>query len=302
MNGNSKRLIASVAALEILLYHCWIPVFRYGTIFGSVERFLIASTYSGVDIFFFLSAYSLVSRPVEDYRGFLRNRVLKILPLFFIAWAAGQFLWFLPSIMVLYLLLPPLYPVCRKKPVLSLCLLHIVWAGIVYLFLGVIKPKQDLGIFLFRIPAILLGAYTAGWQNWSGSRRSLPVGILLLAVGTFLVYRYGYIHRLNVPFRGIFYLTGIPVMLGTVLILNRLAAHCGSRVISYFGSITLELYFTQMVFGTHFVNLFFRLTGLKLATNLLAMTAIIIVSVPIRFLNDRFQRLFSRGGILSRLL
>lgn len=76
MTSTSKKLIASVAALQILLYHCWIPVFRYGTVFGDAERFLIASTYSGVDTFFFISAFSLVSRPVEDYWGSIKNKVL----------------------------------------------------------------------------------------------------------------------------------------------------------------------------------------------------------------------------------
>ncbi len=294
MSSNSKKLIASFAALQILLYHCWIPVFRYGTFFGSAERFLIASTYSGVDLFFFISAFSLVSRPVENYWSFIKSRAIKLLPLFFIALIAGKFLWFIPSIMIMYLVLPPLHKLCRKRPSLSFFLLILGWAGIVYLILGVLRPAQDLGIFLFRIPSIILGAYAVKYKEKLSSRQALITGIVLLVVGYVLVYRFGYIDRLNVPFRSTFYLTGIPVMLGTVLLLDLLAADHSSRIIDYFGSMTLELYFSQMVFGTLLVSSFFRVTGSKIATNVIVMVIVIAAAAVIKFINDRFTRLFPR--------
>lgn len=294
MSSNSKKLIASFAALQILLYHCWIPVFRYGTLFGSAERFLIASTYSGVDLFFFISAFSLVSRPVENYWSFIKSRAIKLLPLFFIALIAGKFLWFIPSIMIMYLVLPPLHKLCRKRPSLSFFLLILGWAGIVYLILGVLRPAQDLGIFLFRIPSIILGAYAVKYKEKLSSRQALITGIALLVVGYVLVYRFGYIDRLNVPFRSTFYLTGIPVMLGTVLLLDLLAADHSSRIIDYFGSMTLELYFSQMVFGTLLVSSFFRVTGSKIATNVIVMVIVIAAAAVIKFINDRFTRLFPR--------
>lgn len=293
MTGNSKKLIASFAALQILLYHCWIPVFRYGTFFGSAERFLIASTYSGVDIFFFLSAFSLVSRPVEDYGSFIKSRAIKILPLFLIAWIAGHFLWFLPSIMIVYLVLPPLYRICRKRPWLSFFLLLFGWAGLVYLILGIIRPKQDLGIFLFRVPSVILGAYAVKVKDKLNSRKALLIGILLLAIGTVLVYKFGYINKINVPFRGTFYLLGIPVMLGTVLILNMLAPHFNARLIEHFGSMTLELYFMQMVFGTFLVGLFFPITGSRLLTNLAAIAVLLAAAAALHILNNKLTKRFS---------
>lgn len=296
MNRNSKRLIASVAALQILLYHCWIPILPYGTFFGSVERFLIRTTYSGVDIFFFLSAFSLVSRPVEDYGRFIKNRALKVLPLFFIAWIAGQFLWFLPAIMILYLALPPLYRVCRNRPALSFFLLLLGWMGIVYLILGIIRPAQDLGIFLFRIPSMILGAYAVKYKDKLSSRQATITGIALLALGTVLVYKFGYINRLSTPFRSTFYLMGIPVMLGTILLLDRLASGHSSRLIGHFGSITLELYFSQMVFGTFLVSLLFRMTGSRIITNLATMAAIIAAAAIINAVNNKFTQLFSNAA------
>lgn len=289
MNSNSKKAIASVAALQILLYHCWIPVFPYGTAIGSAERFLIAATYSGVDIFFFISAFSLVSRPVENYRDFIINRAVRILPFFIIALIFGSFLWFIPAIMIMYLTLPPLYRICRKKPLLSFVLLFICWALIVYLVLGVIRPPQDFGIFLFRIPSMILGAYAVKFKDKLKSPQATIAGIILFAAGMFLIYRFGYINRLNVPFRSTFYLTGIPVMLGTVLLVNKPADRQNSRIINSFGSMTLELYFTQMVLGTFFVSTFFRLTGSRLLTNLITLMAIILISRGLMFVSRQWK-------------
>lgn len=293
MNSSSKKYIAAVAALQILMYHCWIPVFGVGTAIGSLERFLVASTYSGVDIFFFISAYSLSARPVEigDYGGFIRNRALKVLPFFIIALILGKFIWFLPAIMITYLVFPLIYRICRKRPVLAIPLLAAGWAVLVWLLLGVLKPAQDIGIFLFRIPAIIIGAYAAGMWTKVGDLIGesqagfvkICFGIMLLATGMMMVYQYGYVNKLNEPYRGTFYLFGIPTMLGTVLIVDSLAKYIKrigplDRVITAFGSMTLELYFTQMVLGTVLINAVFGVIRNKLLTNLVVMAIIILIS------------------------
>lgn len=283
-----------MAALQILLYHCWMPVFGYGTVLGSAERFLVAATYSGVDVFFFISAYSLVSRPVEDYRQFIVNRAVKLLPLFLIALIFGQFLWFIPSILTVYLVLPPIYKLCRKRPMASLVLLLTGWAGMVYLVLGVIRPAQDFGIFLFRIPSIILGAYAVKYGGRLSRSRKLILGILMLAAGLLLIYRFGYTRKLDVPFEGAFYLTGIPVMLGTVILTDIIASNRSMPVIERFGKMTLELYFTQMVFGTFLVGLFYKLTGSRPATNLAVMAVIFAAAFTMRLINDEIMKRLER--------
>lgn len=248
---------------------------------GMIERFLIAATYSGVDLFFFISAFSLVSRPVEDYPRFIANRAIKLLPLFAIALLFGRFLWFIPAIMIMYLLLPPLYGICRRKPRLSFFVLMFCWAGTVYLVMGVIKPSFDIEIFLFRIPSIILGAYAVKYKERLNARKSLTAGILLLVTGIVLVYRYGYLQRLNIPFDGTFYLMGIPLMLGTVFLVDLLSSKWNSGIINRFGRMTLELYFSQMVLGTFFVNLFYGFTGSRIATNVLVFASVTAVATII---------------------
>lgn len=289
MTSNSKRLIASFAALQILLYHCWMPVFPFGTFPGSAERFLIAATYPGVDTFFFLSAFSMVSRPVEDYRRFITNRTMKLLPMFFIAWIAGQFMWFIPSIMIVYLVFPPLYKVCSKKPALSFFLLITGWVGLVYLCLDVLDLSQNYGIFLFRIPSVILGAYAVKFKEKLTGKKALLTGIILLAAGTALIYEYGYINKLSVPFRDTFYLTGLPVMLGTILILDLIASRHRFEICEYFGKITFELYFSQMLLGTSLISQFYRLTGIRIVTNIATIAVIIAISVAINTINQKFS-------------
>lgn len=293
MNRDSKKLIAAAAALQILLYHCWIPVFRYGTTAGSIERFLVAATYPAVDMYFFISAYSLVSRPVDDYRSFIKNRAVKLLPMFFIALIAGSFMWFIPTIMAMYLIIPPLQKIFRGKTVLASFLLITVWIAAVYVVLGVVQPDSDLGIVLFRIPGMMLGAWTAKSGKKLTPRQAVLSGTLLIAAGMLLIYRFGYINRLNVPFRNVFYLTGIPVMLGTMILLDLIAEKGIPAFIERFGSMTLELYFSQMVFGTLLIDLLFRVTDSRILINLMTIAALITVSAIIKKINDSLLHFFS---------
>lgn len=288
MNSNAKKGIAAFAALQILVFHCWIPVFSYVSALGNAERFLIAATYSGVDLFFFISAYSLASRPVENYTAFIKNRTIKLMPLFIIALVFGHFLWFIPSIMILYLVFPPLFKVCRKRPVISFFLLLAGWAAITFLILGVIKPRQDIGIFLFRIPSMILGAYAPFVWNRIPKGLRLAGGIMLFAAGLILAYRFGYLHRLNVPFKGTFYLTGIPMMLGSALLIDLISEKKHFRLAELFGSASLEIYFTQVVFGTLIVGAFFDLTGSRILTNISSFTAVFGISLLIQAFEDRF--------------
>ena len=112
-------------------------------------------------------------------------------------------------------------------------------------------------------------------------------GILLLAVGTVLIYRFGYLSRLNVPFRGTFYLTAIPAAIGMVLLADLLAAGWNSRLIDRFGSMTLEIYAVQVVCGSFLIREFFRMTGSRWMTNLLTIAAVILISAVLKYVNTK---------------
>ena len=65
----SKRSIMGYAALLIVLFHFYIPVFN-----NVAETFIYRSAYIGVDLFFFVSASSLSKKSQIDYLPFVANR------------------------------------------------------------------------------------------------------------------------------------------------------------------------------------------------------------------------------------
>ena len=295
MTKTSKKYLAALAGLLILLYHCWVPIFKFGSVLGNAERFILTTSFLGVDIFFFISAYSLATRPVElkDYFSFILNRAARILPLFFIALLFKKFLWFIPAIMIMYLVFPLAYRACIKRPGLSFILLIAIWAGITYLVLGVIKPSKDFGIFLFRIPIIILGGYAAkiDKEGMVSNKLKFLIGIVLLILGTFALYQWGYLNRLNVPFKGTFYLVGIPSTIALVFIVTALAANAHSTIIEMVGEMTLELYFTQMVLGTFLTNTFYRLFQSRLITNIFTLLIVTTISLII---HEGYMKAMSR--------
>lgn len=291
--AKSKRTCMAAAAVFVLLFHLWIPVFAYGTAAGRAERFLIAIGYIGVDMFFFLSGYTLALRPVTDYGAFLKDRAVKLLPLFLIAYLAGQKLWFIPSLMAVYLVFPPLQRFCTKRPGPALPLLIAGWIVLVIAAEGLSTPKQNFGIFLFRIPITVIGAYAAGLEGRLEKRTELWLAAALLIPGTWLLWEYGYLQKLTVPYTNTFYLAGIPATLGVLLLCDVLGSSVSLKPVEKFGGITLELYFTQLVLGTAMVELFFGLTKNRIVTNLLTFGLTIAISFLLAKLYTAATRKFS---------
>ena len=213
----------AVAAILILFFHLWIPVFKYGTIWSQVERFILGISYIGVDMFFFVSAYVLTLRPIEDFDGykkFILNRSLKLLPLYIIAYVFGHFLWFIPAIWVTYILFTPYFRLAGKRPTLCFAIAMAIWALASAALLLFVNKGQDLGIYLMRIPSILLGSFWAAFDGKMSKMAKLISGLLLTAVGIFISFNYGYMDKLDVPFKDTFYLTGIPLMLGILMLID----------------------------------------------------------------------------------
>ncbi len=297
----TKRYIAAIAAIPILLFHLWIPVFSYGSTAGNIERFLIATGYIGVDIFFFISAYTMAIRPVEDYCSFLINRLVKLLPLFIVAWLLGELLWFIPSLMAVYVLFPPIYRIGLKKPVMTGILAMAVWAVLTVLLLGVLGLPQGMGNFLFRIPIIAAGAYMAAIEGRIPARVRLILSIFLVASGFFILYRFGYMNRISKPFDDIFYLTGIPATIGIIMLTDLIFGKVRAGIIERFGKITLEIYFFQMVAGKFLITKLFGITKNRLITNLFVLAITVAASVVINRLMSALENRFKPEPRLKNL-
>lgn len=80
-----KKSIMGLAALLIMIFHFYIPFSGL-----KAELVIYRAAYIGVDIFFFVSAYSLAQRDRIEYWKFVGNRLLSIyIPFVLFAVVAG---------------------------------------------------------------------------------------------------------------------------------------------------------------------------------------------------------------------
>ena len=151
--SEKRGALMALAIMFVVVYHykCWIGGFPW--YIGSILKF----GYIGVDIFFFLSGFGLAcSFQKNNIRQFYKNRVIKILPCYFlygvilllnIAFQGGMFTWFdvlykfstleytfrhggidwfMCAIIQLYLLFPLIFFLVKKIRLLGVMFIFIV--------------------------------------------------------------------------------------------------------------------------------------------------------------------------------
>lgn len=175
---NNRRSLMAIAALWIIVFHLWINVIQG----NQVEAYLKSIAYIGVDMFFFLSAYSLSSRKITDLKSYYISRfkavyvkfaVFAVIAAFMGKWSIGQllktlcginlvqkgggaFLWFLPAITIFYILFPLFQRFAESKPTLAPIAVLIGWFVIGF---AVTEFTEYNAMFIFwnRIPSLVLG-------------------------------------------------------------------------------------------------------------------------------------------------
>ncbi|MDD6037572.1 MAG: acyltransferase [bacterium] len=286
------------SALLIIIFHLWIPVWQ-GNI---IELFIQKTAYIGVDVFFFLSAYSLAKRDIVSFPEFWRNRILQVYVKFFLfsivgmlvfKWqlrrflqvissvelmraGGGAFLWFLPAIMWFYLLFC-VFSSCEKKHAkVTLFLTVLLWlaSALAVTYSG----WSQLGIIINRIPIFLLGYYVAKYRLLEklSVRIQLILGVVLCVIGCAVTYQYGYNHRIQVPFADAFYLTAIPLVLGLILLVGRIPS---GRPVKLLGAATLEMYAVQMIAGYSFTGWMIKQTENRLLINVCSIVFVVVCAV-----------------------
>ena len=272
----NKKFLQVIAAFQILFFHLWAPITS-----TQIEQFVLKTAYVGVDMFFFLSAYSLAGREI-DYVPFLKDRVLKlyakfaffvlIMALFsksfgvirvvksltlieFFQKGGGAFLWFIPAILILYII----YPLFLKWN----SRFKVIWVLLIWLtgsvFAEHVLSYTAVFIFTNRIPVILAGylfkTYCTGNRDAimpdnNKMNRTIQIlrrsWVVLIPLGVLLLHMYGFNVRLNFPIKDMFYVLAIPTVLGLVTLSSYVKKYA---VTESLGSITLELYAVQMIFG-----------------------------------------------------
>lgn len=273
-----KKEIMGLAALMVLLFHFYIP-------FGQspVETYFFRSTYIGVDLFFFVSAYSLANfkgdnRPIK----FILNR-LRLVYLPFVLLSAigaiwgkwdivrffkviggvefyerggGAFLWYFIGIMIIYLFVPLMLWIKKKTGRWGFLILLASWAIISSILQFGLEYKK-MFIYINRLPIFFLGLYfdelVLSWFNKVSKIWQSAITAALFIAGTGLVYKFGTTVRLNKPFADMYYVIAIPLAIATALIVylitTALEGKYKSVILKFIGGITLELYGLQMIFG-----------------------------------------------------
>jgi len=297
----NKKLLQLVSAVWILIFHLWIQLSGTG-----LENYIVRTGYIGVDVFFFLSAYTLADREIV-YKDFMKDRFLRVylklvlFAMFMVAYKGfsllrlakiitgidlisrgnGAFLWFLPAIMIFYLL----YPVFikwdnRYKGLIVVAL----WLCLSLLSEQVFGYKA-IFIFTNRIPVILAGYYLKKhpinkWLMLSG-----------LLSGSLLVYFFGYSYRLNWPVYSIYFVLAIPLVLG----LFSLSSYVGeSKWVNILAGLSLEVYGLQMTVGTDMVTFLYRQLENRILVNLLMLIGIFSMAFVLNKAYDYLIRIFAK--------
>lgn len=311
----TKAYIMAAAAVLIAVYHLWIPVFPAAGIPGRIERFMVGIGYIGADLFFFLSAYTLALSDIPSRPKFILRRFGKIYPTFLMFCAAalmmgslsfprflstvffldflknggGSFLWFIPALLLMY----AAFPYCRSalskySPVKRLAVALTLWAALTFSVEYGLRGIIDVSILLCRVPAMLLGAFLARYEGAWSIKRRLITGFSLFLPGLALLYFFGHLEKLTVPFGGMFYIVALPCVTGLLFLFDVVFQNCSSKAVAALGGATLELYCLQMLTGGEFVDLLFRLTRIKILTNLLVFAVVFACSLALASARRRF--------------
>ena len=300
----NKKFLQVIAAFQILFFHLWAPITS-----TQIEQFVLKTAYVGVDMFFFLSAYSLAGREI-DYVPFLKDRVLKlyakfaffvlIMALFsksfgviravksltfieFFQKGGGAFLWFIPAILIFY----AVYPLFLKWN----SRFKVIWVLLIWLIAGVFAEHvlSYTAVFIFtnRIPVILAGYLFKTYCTKNNNlRRSF---IVLIPLGALLLHMYGFKVRLNFPIKDMFYVLAIPSVIGLVTLSSYVKKYA---VTESLGSITLELYAVQMIFGQRIlIGAYNVFNKNALLTNIFVTGVMLLLAYIISYVIKRGERL-----------
>lgn len=295
------------AALMILIFHLWIYIIPINNNLFKIEVFIRTICYIGVDIFFFASAYSISNKEIENYKKFIISRFIKIyIPfiLFSIITAiyknwnikefiltitsidlfisgGGSFLWFLPAIMYIYLLLPIFNKFKNKiKYLISI---------IVWFILAIILTKTNnngILILINRIPIILIATLLSETNILNKINKYIYIitSILLFIIGNIIMYnlytlKLEYIHDIN-------YIIAIPLIISIIMLLNIIPTN---KIIDRISKYTLEMYAFQMIIGYDITSKIIKFTKEPLLINIISIITIIIISIIYGYIYNKIM-------------
>lgn len=311
----NKKSLMVISAMLILIYHLWINITNL-----RVEIYLRQICVIGVDIFFFISAYTIGKSNIS-YKDFITKRfkkiylefvVFSIVGAIYFKWSlkkflkvisgfdliksgGGSFLWFIPGIMIVYLTLPLVKKLDLKFSKKIPFILLIIYMLIIVL-ISTFSDYKAIFILINRIPVILIGYYFARYDIFDKLNKNKIVywtlAIISTTVGIVISYFIFKNHFKVTWFKEIFYVLYIPLIIGIILIIDKIKKN---KLIDYIGSITLELYGLQMIFGFKIANDIYNYVEKRLISNILTIITIIIMAIICNYFINLKEKIFKKN-------
>lgn len=320
-----RTSLMGVAALLIFVFHEWTAVFGNIPVVGPLEDFIRRTGFCGVDVFFMLSGMGLTySIEKSSLMKFYGKRIKRIILPFLIAgiiaailrqWTLVtfiknitgfnfytvdiySFLWFVPAIVTFYLLFPlyyKLFSLSKNKLLFTM--------GVIAVWLLISMPmgdvtRYDIYGFTNRIPIFVWGIYL----GYLSKEESFEIGIsgwIALAAAFLVGIRLSYQTNIEggyllVPVSNCCVPNFILASSGTLLMAGVMEGlshikFVGTAVkafLSFFGTITFELYCIQELLGIKLREMFPVLGPKKM--NLL----VFVSAVAIAYLLHLFVKYF----------
>ena len=265
--GKNRTILMGYAIIVVVLYHlsfqcvCDIPYMKGLLSFG----------WYGVEIFLFLSGWGLYHSFSKnpDMKQYYAKRFLRIMPTYliviliysfiegyslfdaFLKWSTFSFWfgksyfdWYIPSIVILYLILPFLYKWVNKNRNSFVVFCMMIPFPVTYFLINQgIMGNYDLRLFfLARIPVFCLGLLVAS-KKITLNVYMYKIMPLVCVLVLFLVMLVGRTISNNLSvLRLLMFIFTIPVSLTVVQFLDAISSVCIRSIFNYCGIISLEIY------------------------------------------------------------
>ncbi|MCF0134837.1 MAG: acyltransferase family protein, partial [Lachnospiraceae bacterium] len=206
------------------------------------------------------------------YHSWSISRFLSVVTgLEFLKRGGGAFLWFIPGILLLYALTPLLYKLRQHMGNMSAWIPLGIWA-LLGVLLEYVFGYKKLMILVNRIPIFIIGFYLpemkilpdkktrsegelrAGQETEGTGVRSWVLWLAAmggLAAGSLLLWKFGTLSRLNIPWSDFYYVAAIPSVLSLTLLMKLITEAIPEKwpvklpVLGSLGDLTLEIYGLQ---------------------------------------------------------
>lgn len=242
--------------------------------------FLAQYGFTGVDIFIFVSGFGLFYSLEKDHHilRFYKKRLLRIFPTYYIIgfvsslliehddiltflyryttigfWTDGPYsTWYIPSIVLLYLLAPFIKHIYQPKYLYIVAILVAILWGASYYFVDKEYFLDRSHFFLlYRVPAFLFGMLCAYWLKRGIDATKYYYLIMLAGIPIFAILLPHHHEYYNYKYFALTFL--FPLFVYFICILSRWTKLI-NPLISEIGKASLEIFLIQHIFFSAIIN------------------------------------------------